>query len=111
MDLGSVDDGSDIEEMGEERREREPMRFIRKAEVKSRVCIPTYAISKAHSIVSVLQRSVSRFVIRFFGYNEAAFKCQWHPLHVGASWISNICVTGRGQAESGRTGISTKKIS
>lgn len=67
MDLGSVDDGSDIEEMGEERRKREPMRFIRKAEVKSRVGIPTYAISKAHSIVSVLQRSVSRFVIRFFG--------------------------------------------
>ena len=59
MDLGTVDDGSDIEEMGEERREREPMRFIRKAEVKSRVGIPTYAISKVHSIVSVLQRSVS----------------------------------------------------
>ena len=67
MDLGTVDDGSDIEEMGEERREREPMRFIRKAEVKSRVGIPTYAISKVHSIVSVLQRSVIRFVIRFFG--------------------------------------------
>lgn len=71
MDLGSLvvaDDGSDIEKMGEERRERESMAFIRKAEVKSRVSIPTYAISRAQSIVSVLQQSVNRFVVRFFGY-------------------------------------------
>ena len=54
--------------MGEERRERESMAFIRKAAVKSCVSIPTYAISRAHSIVNVLQQSVNRFVITFFGY-------------------------------------------
>ena len=87
------------------------MRFTRKSEAKSRVSIPTYAISRVHSIVGGVCSGVLLLRGSLGAYlHEAAFKCQWQSLHAGASWRHLIsALKGENKLhKSGRTVGSRK---